>query len=103
MSPETRRKRCAVAYATRERQYLWSVEVPAGASVREVIAAARASAPAQARVPWEEASVGIFGEPCSRSDIPGDGDRIELYRPLAHDPKQARRDRARRLRRDHRR
>jgi uncharacterized protein len=101
MNREAPAKRCWVAYATRERQYLWCVEVAVSASVREVLAAARVAA-AGAPVPWEEASVGIFGEPCGRQHIPRDGDRIEIYRPLAHDPKEARRDRARRLRRNHR-
>ena len=101
MSSEAR-KRCWVAYATPARQYLWLVDVPAGASVREVLAAARGGAPAEAPVPWDGSSVGIFGEPCERDHVPRDGDRIELYRPLAHDPKEARRDRARRLRRERR-
>jgi uncharacterized protein len=93
-----RTKRCSVAYATPERQYLWEVEVSQSASVQAVLAAARELAPDVA-VPWEQASVGIFGEPCSRTDVPRNADRIELYRPLAQDPKQARRDRVRRLRR----
>jgi len=115
-------KRCLVVYALPERQYLWPVELPDGASVREALAAARelvesggaqASAPpaqsSQApqavqpaqmpRIPWNDAAVGIFGEPCDRSAIPRDGDRIEIYRPLLHDPKQTRRERARRGRR----
>jgi uncharacterized protein len=91
-------KHCSVAYASCDCQYLWSVEVPPGASVRDVLAAAREIAP-DAVVPWETASVGIFGEACSRTDIPRDGDRVEIYRPLGQDPKQARRDRVRPLRR----
>lgn len=92
-------KRCAVAYAARERQYLWEVELPIGASVEDALLAARSAAAsdgAGAAIPWEEAAVGIFGEPCERSAIPREGDRIELYRPLLNDPKQARRMRARR-------
>jgi putative ubiquitin-RnfH superfamily antitoxin RatB of RatAB toxin-antitoxin module len=46
-------------------------------------------------VPWDTATVGIFGEVCARSVLPRDGDRIELYRPLRIDPKEARRSRAR--------
>jgi uncharacterized protein len=90
-------KHCSVAYGTRDRQYVWEVLVSENASVQEVLAAARQLA-AGAAVPWEQASVGIFGEPCKRTDVPHDGDRIELYRPLSADPKQARRDRVRRLR-----
>lgn len=94
-----RSKRCWVAYATHERQYLWEVELPAGASVRDALGAARRAAGPDADsapIPWEEATVGIFGQPCERSAIPRDGDRIELYRALLNDPKQARRERARR-------
>src|SRR5580658_8359349 len=48
------RKRCTVAYATRERQYLWSVELAGTASIADALAAARASAAAelQAGIPW---------------------------------------------------
>jgi len=33
--------RCVVAYATRERQYLWSIELPARATIAEALTAAR--------------------------------------------------------------
>ncbi len=97
MSGPARAKRCLVAYATRERQYLWAVELPPGADVAQALAAARHLAPG-VDVRWDDAEVGIFGEPCSRSHVPRDGDRIEIYRPLAEDPRQARRERARRTR-----
>jgi putative ubiquitin-RnfH superfamily antitoxin RatB of RatAB toxin-antitoxin module len=84
------RKRCVVAYATRERQYLWAVDVPLDATIAEVIEAARQLAD-EPDVPWNMAPVGIFGEPRERSDLPAEGDRIELYRPLANDPRDRRR------------
>jgi putative ubiquitin-RnfH superfamily antitoxin RatB of RatAB toxin-antitoxin module len=104
-------KHCLVVYATPERQYLWPVALPADASVQDALVAARTIAelgpggapggqkPHEARrleVPWNEASIGIFGQVCERSAIPREGDRIEIYRPLRHDPRQARRERARR-------
>ncbi len=92
-----------VAYATRERQYLWSVELPPGATVAEALAAARRAAQRQAvhlgHELWEAGPVGVFGEPCARSARCADGDRIELYRPLRADPRARRRERARRERR----
>jgi uncharacterized protein len=100
------RKRCTVAFATRERQYLWSVELPAGAPIAEALAAARAlaaSARVGAEIPWDSASVGIFGELRSRSDGCADGDRIELYRPLERDPREQRRERVQRERRSRKR
>lgn len=38
--------------------------------------------------------VGIFSQLKSLDDLPEEGDRIEIYRPLAADPKEARRQRA---------
>jgi len=93
-------KRCTVAYATRECQYLWSVELPLGASIGDALAAARAAADAPgAGIPWDSAAVGIFGELRSRSDLCADGDRIELYRPLRRDPRERRRERLQHQRR----
>ena len=37
--------------------------------------------------------VGIWGAFCERSDVLRDQDRVELYRPLRVDPKEARRQR----------
>ena len=96
------RKRCTVAFATRERQYLWSVELPTDACIAEALAAARAlaaSAALTAEIPWESASVGVFGVLRARSDGYADGDRVELYRPLERDPRERRRERVQRERR----
>ena len=83
-------KRCVVAYATRDEQWLWTVDVSAEATVEDVLRAVRSVANRD-DVPWDSAPVGIFGQPCNRADIPADGDRIEIYRPLAADPKERRR------------
>ena len=101
----TARKRCTVAYATRERQYLWSVELPAEARIAEALAVARALAASEeltGEIPWESARVGVFGELRSRSDGCADGDRIEIYRPLERDPRERRRERVQRERRSKR-
>ena len=99
MSPAAPCKRCLVAYATRTRQYLWSVELPLQASIADALAAARAAADPAAAIPWDSAPVGIFGEPRARTDGCADGDRIELYRPLRRDPREQRRERVQRERR----
>jgi hypothetical protein len=83
-------KHCVVAYADTTRQYLWSVVLPAEATIAAAIEAARRQA-RDIDVPWDSAPVGIFGEPRTRADLPADGDRIELYRPLRDDPKARRR------------
>ena len=92
-----------VAYATRERQYLWSFELPPGATVADALAAARRAAEREAvhlgHELWDAGPVGVFGEPRARSARCEDGDRIELYRPLRADPRARRRERVRRERR----
>jgi putative ubiquitin-RnfH superfamily antitoxin RatB of RatAB toxin-antitoxin module len=86
-----------VAYATRERQYLWAIELPLAGTIADAIEAARRVANLP-EAPWETAPVGIFGELRDRSDQPADGDRVELYRPLHRDPRDQRRDRVRQAR-----
>jgi putative ubiquitin-RnfH superfamily antitoxin RatB of RatAB toxin-antitoxin module len=91
------RKRCVVAYATREQQHLWAVDVEEGATIADAIEAARQLAD-EPDVPWDTAPVGIFGEPRERSDRPAEGDRIEIYRPLSSDPRDRRRESVQRQR-----
>ncbi|WP_456268392.1 RnfH family protein [Kushneria sp. AK178] len=91
---------CEVAWATPERQYLETVTVAQGTTV---LAALEASGLCQriealAGMPLHSLHLGIFGEhvksPAER--VIRQGERIEIYRPLQIDPKQARRARARR-------
>ena len=95
--------RCVVAYATRERQYLWNLELPPRATIAEALAAARRIAERESAgldpSVWEAAPVGVFGEPRTRAAHLQDGDRVELYRPLQADPRARRRARVQRERR----
>jgi len=73
------------------------VELPAGSTVGDAIAASGLAS----RQPGFDAArgaVGRFGVLSGRDDVLHDGDRVELYRPLAEDPKEARRRRAARRR-----
>ncbi|MDD2057277.1 RnfH family protein [Pseudomonas sp. GD03860] len=84
-----------VAYATAEQQWLLTVEVPKGTSLREAV---RLSGIA-AQVPGldvEACPLGIFGKVVSDAAQQSvtEGDRIELYRPLLIDPKEVRKQRA---------
>ena len=90
--------RCIVAYATREQQFLWTVELPESATIGDGIRAAQGMANRD-DVPWASAAVGVFGEPRTRADAARDGDRIELYRPLRADPRERRREGVRKERR----
>lgn len=42
--------------------------------------------------------IGIFGDSVEKTDPLSDGDRVEIYRPLKVDPKEARRQRVKELR-----
>ncbi len=42
----------------------------------------------------DPARVGIFGQKAKLEQVLRDGDRVEIYRPLIADPKEARRQRA---------
>ena len=66
--------------------------LPAGSTVADAVQASGM----QARHPGHELSslpVGLWGTFCERDDVLRDRDRVELYRPLRVDPKEARRQR----------
>jgi putative ubiquitin-RnfH superfamily antitoxin RatB of RatAB toxin-antitoxin module len=75
------------------REDLTEVTLPAGATVADAI---RASGVLGRRPEMAAAApdVGIWGRACALAQRLEDGDRVELYRPLTVDPKEARRVRA---------
>ena len=82
-----------VAYATPEQQVLIALDMPEGATVEQAITASGLLA----RFPEIDAAdikAGIFGSACKPDQPLKPGDRVEIYRPLRHDPKEARRQRA---------
>ncbi len=83
-----------VVYAEPGRVFSAAVSLAAGATVAEAIAA---SGLRQARpdVRVDPARVGIFARKTALTTPLRDGDRVEVYRPLKLDPKDARRRRAR--------
>ncbi len=83
-----------VVLATPERQVLLSVNVSAGASVADAIAASGIESQFPDRA-IADMPVGIWGRPVSRDTRVSSGDRIEIYRSLEVDPREARRQRAR--------
>lgn len=42
----------------------------------------------------DELAIGVFSRPRQLDEVVHDGDRVEIYRPLLVDPKEARRHRA---------
>lgn len=87
---EPRPIRVEVAHATADSQRLEPLVLPAGATVADALAAAGLSAEA-ARAGM---AVGIWSKVVAADTRLQDGDRVELYRPLGVDPKEARRRRA---------
>jgi uncharacterized protein len=81
-----------VAYAEPERQFLRRVTLDAGASVEDAIAAS--SIEASFGIDASKLAAGIWSKPVARDAMLEEGDRVELYRPLIADPKEARRRRA---------
>lgn len=87
------RLRATVIYCARERQWIVDVEVPAGSTLRDAVIAS--GLPAQAaELDLAALDLGVFNRLRQPDEPVRDGDRIEVYRPLAIDPKQARRIRA---------
>lgn len=82
-----------VAYALPERQWLLTVSLAEGATIGDAIHAAKLrEAIPEALI--DDDHVGIFGRPCDLSTPVADGDRVEIYRDLAADPRTSRRRRA---------
>ena len=83
-----------VAYALPRTQTVVTLKVPIGTTVKEAIALSGIAAqPADGD--WNTVAVGIFGKRAPLATVLRERDRVEIYRPLIADPKQARRKRAR--------
>ncbi len=82
-----------IAYAKPEKQMLISISVAENCSVSEAILQS-GILQAFPEIDLNSANVGIFSTLCSLEKIVENGDRIEIYRPLQTDPKDARRQRA---------
>ncbi|NUO72829.1 MAG: RnfH family protein [Frateuria sp.] len=81
-----------VVLALPERVLLRRVVLMAGATVAQAVAAAGFG---DDGVQVDPQRLGIFGRRVAPDHILHDGDRVEIYRPLTLDPKDARRRRAR--------
>jgi putative ubiquitin-RnfH superfamily antitoxin RatB of RatAB toxin-antitoxin module len=82
-----------IVYAEARRQVLRKVEIAQNSTVAEAIAASGILDDLPAA--FAAAGIGIFGRLVTPATRLRAGDRIELYRPLQADPKDARRRRAR--------
>lgn len=86
-----------VAFALPGRQMIVTLSVAQGTTAREAVTMAELprhfpDSPAET---FRDAALGIFGKRLRDPDQPlVDGDRVELYRSLTIDPKEARKRRA---------
>ena len=81
-----------VAYAEPDCQIIVSLALPAGTSAGEAVQ--RSGLLERFSIEWPGAAIGVFGRKVDPATVLDDGDRVEIYRPLAMDPKSARRLRA---------
>lgn len=83
-----------VVFALPDRQRLETVIVPEGATVADAIRRSGIQNHFE-DVRLDELDVGVWGEPVERDHVVSEGDRVEIYRPLEMDPRDARRLKAR--------
>jgi uncharacterized protein len=87
--------RVEVAYALPEVQTVVEVSLPQGANIRDALDRSGITG-LHPEIDPAHATVGVFGRRKALDAPLSDGDRVEVYRPLVADAKQARRNRARR-------
>ena len=85
------RLRIEVIYALADLQEAVQLLLPEGATAGEAVA--------QSGLRAADLRIGIGGKEVQPTHVLRDGDRVELLRPLAADPTEARRKRARKARR----
>lgn len=85
-----------VAYALPERQAIIPLQVLTGTTALQ--AAQRSGIVERfAGLDLENARLGVFGKVVAADQVLQEGDRVEIYRPLKADPKEARKARAARV------
>jgi hypothetical protein len=82
-----------VAYVEASRAVIVRLRVPCGATIEQVLQRA-ADCEEFKGIEVQRAAVGVFGRVVAVGRPVEEGDRVEIYRALATDPKAARRARA---------
>jgi putative ubiquitin-RnfH superfamily antitoxin RatB of RatAB toxin-antitoxin module len=80
-----------VAYAEPDRQSLKALAVDQGTTAISAVEQSGIFDEYEHLKEIEELSLGIFGKKCPNDQVLEAGDRVEIYRPLLVDPKEARR------------
>lgn len=81
-----------VAYARPDRQVIIPVSIAAESTAEQAILASGVLEQFP-EIDLGQQKIGIFSQICKLQHIVGNGDRIEIYRPLLQDPMTARRNR----------
>ena len=82
--------RVEVVFATAKHQRLVELEVPNGCRVRDALERSELATHFP-EIDLGALEVGIWGRVVPRDQLLKDGDRVEVYRPLELDPREARR------------
>ncbi len=83
-----------VAYAKKdEEQKVLEVKIPEGSSIEQAIFESGILLQ-YPEIDLKNFAVGVFGKVLKKDRLVKSGDRIEIYRPLIQNPKEARRNRA---------
>ncbi|MFW2440040.1 MAG: RnfH family protein [Arenicellales bacterium] len=84
-----------VIFALPDEQVVIGVELPGQATVDDAIRESKIMEK-YPEIDLEINKTGIFGKPAKRDAALHQGDRVEIYRPLIADPKEMRKQRAKR-------
>ena len=95
LTSTARMLRVEVVYALPDRQILLTLDVEQGTTARMAVERS-GILQRHPEVDLERTKLGVFGRAVSPGTSLRDGDRVEIYRPLIANPRQARRERAHR-------
>lgn len=79
-----------IVFATPEKQRLLTVTLPANSTVADALSESALSRH-YPEIDFDRLQAGIWGRPVQRDHVVAAGDRVEIYRSLELDPKEARR------------
>jgi putative ubiquitin-RnfH superfamily antitoxin RatB of RatAB toxin-antitoxin module len=82
-----------LVYCSPTRQHVFTLHLPAGSTVRDAISSSRLLVECP-ELAMSTMQVGIHARIVGLDSVLREADRVEVYRPLVADPKQARRRRA---------
>lgn len=88
--PVTGEVRVEVVFACPDRQRVLVVTLAKGSTAADAIRQSGIEEAFAGRMP-RTATIGVWGRPVAPDHVVQDGDRVEIYRPLQADPREARR------------